>query len=186
MPESFKSGATDLHRDITHSIHTYQEVPDDQPLEDVIGRPLPHLSGAQQATGKARYCDDMPKYTGELYLALVLSTRAHARIISVDPSDSLSLSGVRTFINADDVPGSNSTGYYVRDEEIFATDEVTCAGQVIGAIVAETKVQAQRAAKMVKIVYEDLPRILTTEEAIACESFFEFKPLSIEKGDWFH
>ena len=40
---------------------------------------------------------------------------------------------------------------------------MTCAGQVIGAIAAETKVQAQRAAKMVKIVYEDLPRILTTE-----------------------
>jgi len=34
---------------------------------------------------------------------------------------------------------------------------------VIGAIVAETKVQAQRAAKMVEIIYEDLPRILTTE-----------------------
>ena len=43
---------------------------------------------------------------------------------SVDPSDSLSLSGVWTFIDADDVPGSNSTGYYVRDEEIFATNEV--------------------------------------------------------------
>ena len=43
---------------------------------------------------------------------------------SVDPSDSLSLSGVRTFINADDVPGSNATGYYVRDEEIFATNGV--------------------------------------------------------------
>lgn len=43
---------------------------------------------------------------------------------SVDPSYSLSLSGVWTFIDADDVPGSNSTGYYVRDEEIFATDEV--------------------------------------------------------------
>ena len=36
-------------------------------------------------------------------------------------------------------------------------------GQVIGAIAAETKFQAQRAAKMVKIIYEDLPRILTTE-----------------------
>lgn len=42
----------------------------------------------------------------------------------MDPSDALSLPGVRTFINADDVPGSNSTGYYVRDEEIFATGEV--------------------------------------------------------------
>lgn len=43
---------------------------------------------------------------------------------AVDPSDALSLPGVRTFINADDVPGSNSTGYYVCDEEIFATGEV--------------------------------------------------------------
>ena len=41
--------------------------------------------------------------------------------------------------------------------------QVTCVGQVIGAIVAETQAQAQRAAKMVKITYEELPRILTIE-----------------------
>ena len=36
-------------------------------------------------------------------------------------------------------------------------------GQVIGAIVAETQAQAQRAANSVKVTYEDLPRILTIE-----------------------
>ena len=41
--------------------------------------------------------------------------------------------------------------------------QVTCVGQVIGVIVAETQAQAQRAAKMVKITYEELPRILTIE-----------------------
>ena len=40
---------------------------------------------------------------------------------------------------------------------------MTCVGQVIGAIVAETQAQAQRAAKMVNISYEELPRILTIE-----------------------
>ena len=40
---------------------------------------------------------------------------------------------------------------------------MTCVGQVIGAVVAETQAQAQRAAKMVKISYEELPRILTIE-----------------------
>ena len=40
---------------------------------------------------------------------------------------------------------------------------MTSTGQVIGAIVAETEAQAQRAVKMVKIEYEDLPRILTIE-----------------------
>lgn len=41
--------------------------------------------------------------------------------------------------------------------------QVTCVGQVIGAIVAETQAQAQRAANLVKVTYEDLPRILTIE-----------------------
>ena len=40
---------------------------------------------------------------------------------------------------------------------------MTCVGQVIGVVVAETQAQAQRAAKMVKISYEELPRILTIE-----------------------
>ena len=36
-------------------------------------------------------------------------------------------------------------------------------GQVIGGIVAETQAQAQKAAQLVKVTYEDLPRILTIE-----------------------
>ena len=36
-----------------------------------------------------------------------------------------------------------------------------CQGQVVGAILAETKAQAQRAAKCVKIDYEELEPIIT-------------------------
>ena len=36
-------------------------------------------------------------------------------------------------------------------------------GQVIGGIVAETQAQAQKAAQLVKVTYEDLPRIITIE-----------------------
>lgn len=45
-----------------------QEVPSEQPSEDVVGRPIPHLSAAKQATGEAIYCDDIPKYAGRLKL----------------------------------------------------------------------------------------------------------------------
>jgi len=38
---------------------------------------------------------------------------------------------------------------------------VTCQGQVIGAILADTKSQAQRAAKTVKVTYEELEPIIT-------------------------
>ena len=42
-----------------------QEVPEGQNPEDVVGRPVAHLSALKQATGEAVYCDDMPRYTGK-------------------------------------------------------------------------------------------------------------------------
>ena len=41
--------------------------------------------------------------------------------------------------------------------------QVVCEGQVIGGIIAETQVQAQKAAKAVKVTYEELPPIVTIE-----------------------
>lgn len=41
--------------------------------------------------------------------------------------------------------------------------EVTCIGQVIGAVIAKTEEAALSAAKAVKIEYEDLPSIITIE-----------------------
>ena len=60
----------------------------------------------------------------ELYLALVTSTKAHATLRNVDPSEALKLPGVHSYLCADDVPGSNSTGIY-HDEEIFASEKVS-------------------------------------------------------------
>ena len=42
----------------------------------------------------------------------------------MDPSEALSLPGVKDYVSSDDVPGDNKTGYHVLDEEIFATDKV--------------------------------------------------------------
>jgi len=62
----------------------------------------------------------------ELYMALVFSSKAHARILSIDASEAMKCSGVRSCLTAKDVPGSNNTGLF-GDELIFAADEVnTC------------------------------------------------------------
>ena len=42
----------------------------------------------------------------------------------MDPSEALSVPGVKAYVSSDDVPGDNKTGYHVLDEEIFATDKV--------------------------------------------------------------
>lgn len=44
---------------------------------------------AQQATGEAKYIDDNPLLANELHAALVLSTRAHARILAIDTTEAL-------------------------------------------------------------------------------------------------
>jgi xanthine dehydrogenase/oxidase len=73
---------------------------------------------------------------------------------------------VLTYVDHTDLPSpkANVWGPAVQDEFFFAVDHVTSNGGIIGAIVATNKLDAQKAARAVKIEYEDLPRILTVEE----------------------
>ena len=65
--------------------------------------------------------------SGELYLALVMSTKACANIISVDASTALTLPGVVTYVDHRDIPegGKNAFGPMVHDQPIFA-DKKAC------------------------------------------------------------
>ncbi|XP_060788891.1 xanthine dehydrogenase/oxidase [Neoarius graeffei] len=171
------------HLDSPSSVQLYQVVPHGQSPDDVVGRPVMHLSALRQATGEAVYCDDIPHFENELYLALVTSTKAHAYITSIDIDDAMAVPGVVTFVSAKDIPGSNKTGPAVYDETVFADDKVTCVGHIVGAIVADTQVHAQRAAKAVRMSYEECqPVIVTIQDAIANQSFYQ--PVrTIERGD---
>ena len=46
-------------------------------------------------------------------------------------------------------------------------DEVTCVGQAIGVVAADTEAAAAEAAKAVVVEYEDLPALMDCEDAIA-------------------
>lgn len=169
-----KSAIQVYHRDPPESIQLSQIVPEGQPEHDLVGRPIPHVSAMKQATGEAVYIDDMPRFENELYLALVMSSKAHAKILGIDATEALETEGVVDFICAKDIPRErNSVGGIIHDETVFAIDEVTCVGHVVGAIIAVDQPTAQRAAKAVKISYEDIhPAIITMEDAIKHKSFY--------------
>ncbi|KAF4528372.1 hypothetical protein B566_EDAN016934 [Ephemera danica] len=170
----------------THSAQYFELVPHGQVPHDLVGRTIPHKSAMKQATGEAVYVDDIPPMQDELYLALVLSTRAHAKLRSVDASKALALPGVVLFLSAKDLEGGtrNQHGTIKHDEEVFVSQTVTAQGQVIGAVVAENQMLAQRAAKLVTVEYEDLqPIIVTIEDAIVANSFHEGFSPRIECGD---
>ncbi|KAJ1916857.1 hypothetical protein IWQ60_007971 [Tieghemiomyces parasiticus] len=148
----------------------------------VVGQAVPHLSGLKQVTGEARYLDDIPPYSRELYGALVLATPARAVVVSIDASAALALPGVVRFFDHRDVPGDNKFGGIVADEHIFSEGEVNFAGQPLGLIVAKDQMTAQRAAKLVRVEYDLQDPILTIDDAIAHGSFYDFKRL-LERGD---
>uniref|UniRef100_A0A8B9RLJ1 Aldehyde oxidase 6 n=1 Tax=Astyanax mexicanus TaxID=7994 RepID=A0A8B9RLJ1_ASTMX len=72
---------------------------------------------------------------------------------------------------------------YREDILIFTCAQVTCVGQMICGVVADTKQHAKLAARALRISYEDLPDpIFTVEEAVQKHSFF-LPQRKLEKGD---
>lgn len=84
-----------------------------------------------QVTGEAEYTDDIPMPPNGLHAALVLSGKPHARILSIDESGAMSSPGFAGIFFHKDVPGDNTIGPVVHDEELFASEFVTSVGQVL-------------------------------------------------------
>ncbi|KAI5791665.1 Molybdopterin-binding domain of aldehyde dehydrogenase-domain-containing protein [Peziza echinospora] len=141
----------------------------------VLGKGVPHVAAMMQTTGEAIYTDDTPPLKNELHGCLVLSTKAHAKLISVDASAALELPGVHYYVDHRDLPSpeANWWGAPVCDEVYFAVDKVFTAGQPIGMILAETANQAAAASRAVVIVYEELPAIFSIQDAIEAKSFYD-------------
>lgn len=97
--------------------HTPEENQKEVP-RGTVGQPLMHKSAYVQCSGEAKYTDDIAEPPGTLHAALVMSTKAHARILSVDPSKALALEGVVQYFDHKDVKGSNMIGAVVKDEEV--------------------------------------------------------------------
>ena len=151
----------------------------------VVGKPLPHKAANQQVAGTATYVDDMRPLEGELYMGLVLSTKAHATLVKVDPSAALAMEGVTAWVDHTSVGKARNSFHTAirKDELVFAEGEVHCQGQLIGGVVAKDQATAQRAARLVVVEYSDLPAIVTMEEAIAADSFHPWPNNKIECGD---
>ncbi|KAH0534856.1 xanthine dehydrogenase [Cotesia glomerata] len=185
LPKKLQSASDTFDYKPPKSSQYFQVVPKDQSDKDLIGRPIVHASAFKQVTGEAVYCDDIPHTDGELYLALVMATKAHAKIVHVDASKALAIDGVVAFFSAKDIPEHNRwVGPVYHDEEVFVSEKVTSQGQSIGAVVAVDQITAQKAARAVIIEYEELePILVSIEDAIEVKSFLPTTPKSIKQGD---
>ncbi len=148
----------------------------------VVGRSRPHESAALHVLGQAGYTDDLPELAGTLHAALGLSARPHARITALDLAPVRASRGVVAVLCAADIPGVNDCGPIIHDDPILADGVVQYVGQPIFIVVADTHDNARRAARLARVGYEDLPAILTPQEARAAKSWV-LPPMRLERGD---
>lgn len=135
-----------------------------------IGQSELHESAKLHVTGAAVYTDDIAEPTGCLHACVLKSPYAHARISKIDTSGCWD-NGVFAVMTAQDIPGLNDVAPAFSGDPIFADGKVFYAGQSVLAVAAETLEMARVAAQKAVVNYEELPAILSINEAIKQNSF---------------
>jgi CO/xanthine dehydrogenase Mo-binding subunit len=128
----------------------------------MIGKNVIRKEAWDKVTGKAKYTNDF-KEKGMLHAKLVTSPYAHARIHAIDTKKASAIPGVRAIITGEGLP---LTGEDLLDRPPIAFDKVRYHGEVVAVVVADTLVQAEKAANLIHVVYEPLPAIGTPSEAL--------------------
>jgi CO/xanthine dehydrogenase Mo-binding subunit/aerobic-type carbon monoxide dehydrogenase small subunit (CoxS/CutS family) len=127
-----------------------------QPKYGPMGTSAVLLDGTQSVQGRLPYADDLV-LEGMLHGKVVWSEHPYAKILSLDTSAAAGAPGVHSVITAADVPGLNAHGRTTPDQPVFCHDYVRFTGDPICLVLADSREQAEAAAKLVEVEYEVLP-----------------------------
>ena len=109
--------------------------------------------------GERRYTDDLPE-PGAKYVAFVRSLFAHARIASIETAAAAAAPGVAGVYTAETLPLGPMPAGAAADgmrRPVIASGVVRFAGEIVAAVVADTRAHAVDAAEWVEVDYEALP-----------------------------
>jgi len=151
-----------------------------------VGQNVLRKEGYEKLTGAARYVDDIA-LEGMLYGKTVRSAIPRGRIKSITFDPDYDWSRV-VIADYRDIPGDNYVALIENDQPLLAETEIRHCEEPILLIAAESKHEAEIAARHINIEYEELPPLLTIEEALNCEEIIHgsgnvFKSFLIARGD---
>ena len=133
---------------------------------DILGNSALRPDGAHKVQGSFEFTSDLHA-ENMLWGATLRSPHPFARIVSIDTSAALALSGVQCVITADDVPGKPTYGLISSDQPVFAKDVVRYMGEPVAAVAADHPETCRRALALIAVVYEILTPLTDPEDAIA-------------------
>ena len=129
-----------------------------------IGQRLIRPDAEDKVTGKARFPGDLVM-EGMLFLKVLFSERAHARIVSIDTSEAEQVPGVVAILTHEHVP-VNEYGLIYKDQPALNSDKVRSVFDRVALVIAETQRAALRARALIRVVYEDLPAVTDPRQAM--------------------
>lgn len=138
---------------------------------------------ARLVTGAGRYTDDW-KLPGQAHAFFRRSDRAHATIRRIDVAAARKSPGVLLVLTADDVrdagfatlpplqppPGRGGQKIRMPERPMLASSRVRFVGDMIAVVIAETAAAARDAAELIEIDFEDLPAVVSFEQALAADA----------------
>ena len=153
---------------------TATETPPTGAAEGAFGQRLLRKEDARLLTGEGRFVDDL-QIPGALWMAMVRSPFAHARLRSIDTGASAAMPGVRAVLTGADLAGAWAApmpcAWPVTDD-MKAPDHFPVAqgkacyvGDIVAVVVAESRYQAADAVDAVVVDYDPLDPVVDLEDA---------------------
>ncbi len=128
-----------------------------------VGADVTRPDGFDKVRGEFAFSSDLWE-RGMLWGQTLRSPHASARIIDIDVSAAVAMTGVHAVITAADVPGRATYGLEHADQPVFAHDVVRYVGEPIAAVAADHPETARAGAAAIVVTY-DVQRPLTDPEA---------------------
>ena len=173
-----------------------------------IGQPLRRKEDERLITGKGRFTDDF-SIAGQAYAAIVRSPYPHARIAAIRKDAALAMPGVLgVFTGADcaaeglgaiphdpipktkydmKLTGPEGSAIFIGPHMLLPADKARHVGEAVAFVVAQTDLQAQDAAAAVGIDWEELPFVLSQDDALRANApvVWDEAPGNIPVDTWF-
>ncbi|HLQ60305.1 MAG TPA: molybdopterin cofactor-binding domain-containing protein [Candidatus Acidoferrales bacterium] len=146
-------------------------------VTQLVGAKIHRREDPRLITGHGHYIDDFVR-PGSAHAAFVRSPHAHARVKSIDVTDASKAAGVAGVFTARDFKGQLAGTHpaapafvaekkFVPERFPIAETEVCYQGEIVAAVLAETRGQAADAASLIQVEYEVLPAVTDLEKALA-------------------
>ena len=150
-----------------------------QTRDGYIGQPLRRREDVRFVQGRGRYVDDL-LLPGVAWCAFVRSPHAHARILAVSTQAAAARPGVLLTLTAQDwakaghgeltvvhpMPFGDGRPMNSAPLPAFARDKVHHVGDIVAAVVAESRFAAEDAAEAIEVDYRPLPAVTRPRQAV--------------------